>query len=277
MTITALIHTRNEAANLPACLASVKWADEVIVADMASTDATREIATAAGARLIDMPLAPVVEPVRNLAIGQCTGDWVLIVDADERVPASLAPRLRQLAQENRAAAYALPRKNFFQGVWLEHGFWPDHHVRFFRRGTVAWPPEVHSFPLVTGNLVELPADPNLALEHPGYGNDLQRYIEKFCHYSPMEAKKLLADPRPPLWPYLVRRPVSEFYGRYLTDQGWRHGLHGLVWAMLQAVYQTLVVAHYWSLLRAEAAVEPRGLRRKVRWEIVRNTLKWLRP
>ena len=148
--ITALVHTRNESAWLAGCLETLQWADELIVADMTSTDDTREIATRFGARIIDMPLHPVVEPVRNLALSQCTHDWVLIVDADERVPATLAEHLRTLAKTSPASAIGLPRKNFFLGEWMEHGFWPDHQVRFVRRKQINWPTLVHEPPKVDG-------------------------------------------------------------------------------------------------------------------------------
>ena len=171
--ISALVHTRNEAAVLGPCLESLRWVDELIVADMGSTDATREIAAAAGARVIDVPVVPLVDTVRNLAVGQCAGPWVLVVDADERVPPTLAARLREIAAgptATAADAYALPRQNRFLGVWLEHGFWPDPQVRFFRQEAARWTDHVHEPPRVTGRLEELPAEPAFALDHPGYAS-----------------------------------------------------------------------------------------------------------
>ena len=278
MSITALIHTRNEAANLPDCLRSVAWADERVVADMASTDTTREIAAAQGARVIDMPWAPIVEPVRNLAIGQCAGEWVLIVDADERVSPKLAGQLRTLSQTGTAAAYALPRRNHFMGAWLEHGCWPDNQVRFIRKGTTFWNTQVHQPPQVNGTLVELPADPDAALEHLFVGNDLSKYIEKGTRYSALDAQRLAANLRPPIWPYLLRRPLSEFYGRYILDQAWRHGMRGLIWSLISAQYQLLVAIQYWSLVHASQpdACAPATLRRRVNWEGIRTGLKWSR-
>lgn len=278
MTITALVHTRNEEVHLPDCLRSVAWADEVVVADMASTDATREIAEAHGARVIDMPIAPVVEPVRDLAVSQCRGEWVLVVDADERVPPALAQQLRELTA-NGAAAYALPRRNYFLGEWIEFGFWPDHQVRFFRRGTVSWSELVHERPRVEGELRELPADPDRALEHPGFGNDLSRFVEKLVRYSALDAKRLEATVRPPVWPFLLRRPLAEFFGRYYTAQGWRHGMHGLVLSLILAGYQFLTVIHYWWLVEGAQGKrrDSRRLRRGVVLEILRFTVKWLRP
>jgi glycosyltransferase involved in cell wall biosynthesis len=275
--ITALVHTRNESAWLAGCLETLQWADELIVADMTSTDDTREIATRFGARIIDMPLHPVVEPVRNLALSQCTHDWVLIVDADERVPASLAEHLRTLAKTSPASAIGLPRKNFFLGEWLEHGFWPDHQVRFVRRKQIDWPTLVHEPPKVDGQQINLEANPAWALEHPGYGASLSRFIQKFVHYSRLDAERQAATVKPAIWPYLIRRPASEFLGRYLGQQAWRHGMHGLVWSLLQATYQLLVACHYWDLQRSNQSVPPaETLRRETRNELGRTLLKWFR-
>ncbi|MBV9127842.1 MAG: glycosyltransferase family 2 protein [Verrucomicrobia bacterium] len=282
--ISALVHTRNEERWLPGCLESLRWADEIIVADMASTDATREIARSAGALLLDMPVAPFVEQVRNLALEKCAGDWLLLVDADERVPATLAARLRELAYDSHAAtvaAYALPRRNEFLGVWLEHGFWPDHQTRFFRRGAAHWSGEIHEPPVISGGaLVPLPAEPALALEHPGYGPDLEKFIEKLARYSAIDARRLSASTNPPVWPWLLRRPASEFTNRYFHDGAWRHGAHGLIWSLLQGAYQLMVAANFWANGRERAAafrVAPADLRGRVRRELWRSAAKLLQP
>ncbi|MEW6303166.1 MAG: glycosyltransferase family 2 protein [Verrucomicrobiota bacterium] len=280
MKISALINTRNEAANLAECLDLVAWADEVVVADQASTDGTRDIAKTKGARLVDMPWSPVgnVEIIRNTAIAQCEGDWVLIVDADERVPAKLAARLGELPDKTDAAAFGLPRRNYFLGVWLEHGFWPDHQVRFFRKGTVSWSATVHEPPKVEGRLELLPAEADAALEHPGYANDLGGFIEKLARYSRFEGERLATTLKPSVWPYMVRRPLGEFYGRYITAQAWRYGMHGFAWSALMAVYQLHAAMHYWSLQKrpADSPAQAGELRRNVRWEALRANSKWLR-
>lgn len=284
--ISALVHTRNEAAVLSPCLESLRWADELVVADMASTDGTRDLAAAAGARVIDVPLAPVVEVVRNGAVEQCAGPWVLVVDADERVPPTLAARLRELARDPAAAdAYALPRQNRFLGVWLEHGFWPDPQTRFFRRGAARWTDHVHEPPRVAGRLAELPAEPRFALDHPGYAPNLGRFVEKLTRYAPLDAQRLRDGEDPALLPWLLRRPTSEFTNRYFRDGAWRHGAHGLVWSGLQGVYQFLVAAHLWALREAEtparpaaaaAALAPELLRRGTRREGLRAVGRLLR-
>lgn len=276
--ISVLINTRNEASNLPDCLKSVAWADEVVVADQSSTDKTREIALAAGARVAGMPHTPpgMVEPIRNLAIEQCKCDWVLIVDADERVPVKMAESLRRLAASPDAEAYGLPRRNYFLGCWLEHGFWPDHQIRFFRKGAVSWSGIVHEPPAIKGRLRELPALADEALEHPGYGNDLSLFIQKLVTYSAIQARDLENSLRPPVWPYLFRRPLGEFYSRYIIAGAWRHGMHGLVWSLIMGNYQLLIAIHYWALSKSSADLPPDELRRQVRWEAIRSTARWLR-
>jgi len=245
---------------------------------MRSTDATRKIAEEFGVKIIDMPLAVVVEPVRNSAISQCSGDWILIVDADERVPESLARLLCDLPNDNETVAYALPRRNHFLGQWLEHGFWPDYQVRFFRKGAVTWSDNVHEPPSVHGQLTSLPANPSAAIEHPGYGGNLSTFIEKLVRYSSLEAQRMSKTGSLPIWPYLIRRPFGEFYGRYITSEAWRYGMLGLVWSLLMSYYQLLIVVHYWSLNQpsVDPPMDAAVLRRKVRWEAIRSVSKWVR-
>jgi hypothetical protein len=137
---------------------------------------------------------------------------------------------------------------------------------------------VHGHPEIQGRVGRLPADPALALEHPGYGDDLGRFIAKNTRYAPLDAGRVAADLRPPVWPYLVRRPLGEFTGRYIRCQAWRHGMVGLVWSLLMAHYQLLVGIHYWALSRQgqPEALDPSALRRSVRWQVIREGLKWLR-
>lgn len=280
--ISALVHTRNERECLPGCLESLRFADEIVVADMASTDGTREIAASFGARVVDMPLEPIVERVRNRAAAECRGDWLLVLDADERVSPALAKRIPELTAHQTAAAFSIPRKNYFLGVWLQHGNWPDPQLRLARRGQIRWSELIHEHPQIDGEVVSLPANPDEAIEHPGYVTDLGKFIEKLARYSQLDAARLETKLAPPLWPWMLRRPLGEFFGRYITESAWRHGLHGFVWSGLMAAYQFQLAAHYWSRQRDAVpasptlAMEPAALRSRVRREIWRATLKWLR-
>jgi glycosyltransferase involved in cell wall biosynthesis len=278
MNISALVQAHNEERNLPGCLESLTWVDELVVADHASTDATRSIALAAKARILDMPALGFVEPTRNDAIRQCAGDWIVLLDADERVSPLLAQRLRELSRTAEEAGFWIPRKDYFLGQWLEYGSWPNYQLRFFRRTKVTWPTLVHEHPQIDGKIGRLPADPLAALEHPGYADDLQRFVLKLVEAAPFDADRLAQTWRPPVWPYLVRRPLGEFLGRYLRGQAWRHGMKGLVWSMVAANYHLLVAMHYWAKYCPgdDGVPSPAKLRRSVRWHFCREAIKWLR-
>jgi glycosyltransferase involved in cell wall biosynthesis len=274
--ISALVHTRNEREQLPGCIESLRWADEIVVADMASVDGTREIARNMGARVIEVPEEPIVERVRNRAATECKGDWLMVIDADERVSPALAKKIPELVKVSDVAAYSIPRKNYFLGVWLEHGNWPDPQIRLARKGRIRWSELIHEHPEVDGNVVALPANPDEVIEHPGYVTNLARYIAKLAHYSELDAERLGEKLAPAIWPWILRRPLSEFYGRYVSEGAWRHGMHGFVWSGLMAMYQFQLAVNYWSRQRENPPMAAKELRAQTRQEILRAALKWLR-
>lgn len=272
--ISALVHTRNEREQLPGCLESLRWADEIVVADMRSADGSREIAERFGARVIDMPEEPIVERVRNRAAAECRGDWLMVIDADERVSPGLAGRIPELVKSSDVAAYSIPRRNYFLGVWLEHGNWPDPQIRLARRGKIRWSELIHEHPAVDGKVVALPANAAEAIEHPGYVTSIANFVEKLGRYSTLDAERLRENVAPAVWPWILRRPLSEFYGRYVTEGAWRHGMHGFVWSGLMAMYQFQLAVNYWERTREVGAAK--DLKAETRKEILRAALKWLR-
>jgi hypothetical protein len=137
---------------------------------------------------------------------------------------------------------------------------------------------VHEHPKIDGEIGRLPPDPQAALEHPGYADDLHRFVIKLAGAAPFDADRLAETWHPPAWPYLVRRPLGEFLGRYLRGQAWRHGMKGLVWCLVIANYHLLVAMHYWAKYCQGSPAEPAParLRRSVRWHFCREAVKWLR-
>jgi len=223
-----------------------------------------------------MPVAPIVEHVRAMAIAQCSGDWILIVDADERVTPALPAKLRDLAATTKSSAFRIPRKNYFFDEWMEHVLWPDFQVRFLRRGTVDWPTEIHSLPKVTGTIENLEADPLRALEHPGAYYDMDVVLSKAIRYGQSEVSRIGSVLKGPIWIYVLRRPITEFLGRYFGG-GWKHGIHGLMQCLVMANYQFVAAIQYWATHRhQEVAVAPHLVRRRVAVESVRNALRTLR-
>ena len=131
--ISATVITKNEEANIAACLESLAWADEIVVLDSGSSDKTVEIAKKYTSMVF-------VEPWRgmgtqkNRAVELARGPWIVALDADERISSELALEIRKAISDNVPAAYAIRRKNFYQGRWVRHcGWWPDWVIRVFRK------------------------------------------------------------------------------------------------------------------------------------------------
>ncbi|SUV88617.1 transferase [Bordetella pertussis] len=136
MTLSVIIITKNEAANILACLESVAFADEFIVVDSGSTDNTVELARDFGARVEVTPDWPGFGPQKNRALDLATGDWVLSIDADERVTPELASEIQAAMAGATADCYEIARLSDFCGRFIRHsGWWPDYVLRLFRRGS----------------------------------------------------------------------------------------------------------------------------------------------
>src|ERR1700739_2505007 len=135
MTLSVAVVAMDEEANIGRTLASVRWADEIVLVDSGSKDRTCEIAREYGARIVTEPWRGYVAQ-KQTAIDLCTKDSVLLLDADEEISPELADEIRKvLADPNALNGYRLPRKNLFLGRWMRHGgFYPDPKLRLFRRG-----------------------------------------------------------------------------------------------------------------------------------------------
>jgi glycosyltransferase involved in cell wall biosynthesis len=132
--LSVVIITKNEAANIAECLQSVAFADELVVLDSGSTDGTQAIAARLGARVFETADWPGFGPQKNRGLAQASHEWVLSLDADERVPPALADEIRQAMASGRHGAYEIARLTQFCGQWIRHCGWtPDHVLRLFKR------------------------------------------------------------------------------------------------------------------------------------------------
>ena len=244
--ISAVVNTRNEEKNLEGCLKSLQFADEIIVVDMESTDNTKNVAKSFTDKVFDTEMVGFVEPARNIAISKAVGNWILIIDADERVPKTLAKRLIEVTQENNADFVRIPRKNIIFGQWTQHSrWWPDYNIRFFKKGSVEWQNEIHSIPVTTGVGINLDLEETLAIEHFHYSS-IDEYFERALRYSTQQAKELINsgykfDPKD-----LIGKPLSEFMSRFFAGDGYKDGLHGLVLAFLQMFSVMLIYLKVWQ-------------------------------
>ena len=240
--ISVVIHTYNEEKRLPRVLETVRDFDEIIICDMESTDTTLDIARNAGCRILTFPRGEhrIPEPARNFAIHEATYEWVFVVDADELVPAALRDYLYDYASRSDAAdGLYISRKSFFMGRWM-HGYYPDQQLRFFRRDLTTWPPYVHTRPQVEGRVEHLsPRRQELAFIHIA-DFSVATQVRKINEYTDNEVKKRAAKH------YglgaLLWRPFWHFFRPYVIKGGFRDGLPGLVWALLQGCYQIVMVA-----------------------------------
>lgn len=245
--ISVIINTLNEEKRLKKAMTSVsKIAFDVIVVDMASDDGTQKLAKQLGAKVYEYRRMGYVEPARNYAISKATGDWILILDADETIPPSLAEKLREISVKSTASYYRLPRKNINFGKWMKHSrWWPDYNIRFFKKGSVVWNNEIHSIPLTYGKGADLPAEEQYAIVHESYPT-IEAYLERLNRYTTIQSKELINKNHKFIWKDLIKKPLSEFLSRFFAGEGYKDGLHGLTFSLLQAFSELIVYIKVWQ-------------------------------
>jgi glycosyltransferase involved in cell wall biosynthesis len=234
--LSAIIIANNEEKDLPACLASLKGlADEIVLVDSHSADRTREIAKAAGAKVFERDW-PGYGPQKAFALAQATGDWVINLDADERVTPELSAEIKALLSGTPAAnGYALPFRLFFLGRRLRFGRGArETHVRLFRRDKAAYPERaVHEAVEVQAPLGALSG----AVDHHSY-RDFSEYLRKCDEYTGIiAARKRAAGERFSFWMHL--RLPWEFFLRYVLKGGFLDGSAGFAYAALSSYYAWL--------------------------------------
>lgn len=229
--ISVAIITRNEQANIADCLDSVAWADEIVVVDQGSTDGTGELARDRGARVIVAPEWHGFGHQKNLAVDACSGDWILALDADERVPAALAAEIAATVLVADRVAYEIPRQSSYCGRFLRHGGWADDRVlRLFRRGSGRFSPDrVHERLLVQGPIGRL----RNHLLHYSI-RTLEDALQKVNRYSTESALMLVREgARPTIFTALLHGGAS-FLRTYVLKLGFLDGSHGLMLAISNA-------------------------------------------
>lgn len=245
--ISAVVHTYNEEKNIERCLTSLNWVDEIILIDMGSTDKTTEIARRFKVKIFKHSFTGFVEPARNFGIKHARGNWILIVDADEEIPISLAKFLTIEADNNSGEYYRIARKNIIFGKWIRHaGWWPDYQVRFFQKRAVSWTENIHGIPITRGQGIDVEINPDLSIIHYHYQN-LEQYLERLNRYTTITAKELFLQNRKFQPALLFEKPTAEFINRYFVWEGYKEGVYGLALSLLQSLSELLVYLKLWEL------------------------------
>lgn len=246
--ISAIIHTLNEEKRVEAALQSLAgWVDEIIVVDMHSEDRTVEIARRYTDRVFLHERIRDFDAARNYSADLARFDWVLYLDADERVLPRLAERIPQLIRElpETVVGVQLPYKNHFLGKWMEHAgrWWPGYKApMLLRKGKFHWPGQMHAAPNCQGLVVQYPADTSEEAIHHETCPSTTHYLRKLDVYTEAEAAYLLESGAPFDWRTAISGFVRDFRVYYDETQGNQDGAHGFLLAFLSAVYRFTVQA-----------------------------------
>jgi glycosyltransferase involved in cell wall biosynthesis len=247
-TLAVCVVTLDEEDRIGDCLASVAWADELLVVDSGSADGTVSIARGRGARVIVRDW-PGYAAQKNYAQDQVASDWVLSIDADERVTPELAEQIRGLLAAAPAglAGASVPRRTWYLGRWIRHGGWyPDRKVRLVRRGRGRWEGgPVHERLVADGAVRELDGD-LLHYTYRGIADHL-RTIDRFTTEA---ARGMAARGRRGAAIGMLVNPPLKFLKMYVLAAGFLDGLPGFVVAVLGSYYVFLKYAKLWELTRA---------------------------
>ncbi len=243
--LSVIVITRNEERNLAECLSTAEWADEIVVVDSASEDKTVEIARRFTKKVYARPWEGYAA-AKNFALKKCTGDWVLWIDADERLTKELVDEIQaKVSKEDEPlVAFEFPRKAYFLGRWIKHcGWYPGYVVRLFRRNAGLFSDsKVHEYLEVNGKVGRLQHD----LLHYTDPN-LWHYFEKFNRYTTLAAEGLADGGSRFRLSQLLVHPGWVFIRMYIIKRGFLDGVEGFILSVLSSCYVFTKYAKLWEL------------------------------
>jgi glycosyltransferase involved in cell wall biosynthesis len=237
--VTATLITLNEAANIADALASIAWADEILVIDSGSTDDTVPLARNAGAR-VEVRAWPGYSAQKNYAASVASHDWILSLDADERVTPALAEEIKRLlASEPARRGYRVPRISHYLGRWIRGTDWyPDYQLRLYDRRAGRWNGRVvHESVALDGEPGVLGSD----LQHYPY-RDISHHLGTIDRYTTLAAQQMRADGNVPSLAAVALHPPFAFLRNYVLRRGFLNGGAGFTVSVLNSYYVFLKLA-----------------------------------
>ncbi len=248
--VSVVISAYNEEKKLGDCLASVSWADEVIVIDNESTDATVEIAKKYSAVVLTRKNNLMLNVNKNYGFTKARHDWILSLDADEQVTPDLAEEIAEVlrqAQEKTQhyAGFWIPRRNIIFGKWIKHtGWYPDYVLRLFKKEKGRFEEKhVHEMISLEGEAGHMKQD----MIHFNYETIAQFLRKTIVIYAPNEAANKVRNGYKLKFRDAFRFPLDEFLSRYFAREGYKDGFHGLMLSFLMAMYHFIVFANIWEM------------------------------
>src|SRR3954469_1642859 len=247
MKLTVTVITRDEAANIAAALQSVAWADEIIVVDSHSTDATASIARELATR-VEVRDWPGYGAQKNYAASIASHDWILSLDADERVTPELADEIRErLRKEPAECGYRIPRVTWYLGRWIRSTDWyPDYQLRLYDRRSARWNGRRVHESVVSDRP---PGRLRHELQHYAY-RDLSHHLATIDTYTSLAAEQWLSEGRRTGALEMFFHARFAFVRNYLLRGGFRDGAAGLLVSRMNAYYVFLKFAKLWELQQA---------------------------
>ncbi len=246
--LSVVISAFNEEKKIEDCLKSVSFADEIIFVDNSSTDQTLKIAKKYTPKIFVRENNPMLNINKNFGFSKAKNDWILSLDADERISPELAKEIQSsiINHKSSVAGYWIPRKNIIFGKWIEHtGWYPDYQLRLFKKGKGRFEEKhVHEMIKLEGEAGKLESP----IIHYNYEN-ISHFLKKTLLYAENEADQLIEKGYNFSWQDCVRFPTKEFMSRFFAREGYKDGLHGLVLSLLMAFYHLLVFVNIWEKLK----------------------------
>jgi (heptosyl)LPS beta-1,4-glucosyltransferase len=250
-TIAAVVITKNEAHNIGACLGSLRWVHELIVVDAGSTDRTVEIVREHTSRVF-IRSWPGFGPQKNYGIDRATADWILIVDADERVTDGLREEIIRSIEgaPDDVAGFEIPRRNVFYGRWIQGGgLYPDRQLRLFRRQVGRYDDVLlHEHLAVRGRIDRLTAP----LDHYSM-QTIKDHVRKMMRYTTLGAQEKLKTRSKVTALDIAGSHLVTIVKTYIFRKGYRDGIHGVIVALFAGLHTFVKYAKAWESLREKTS------------------------
>lgn len=244
--LSVTVITRNESADIGAALESVRWADEIVVVDSDSTDTTVAIATRFTDRVVVRPWPGYIDQ-KNFAASLASHDWILSLDADERVTPDLADEIRTALRDPAHAAYRMKRVTWHLGRWLRTTDWyPDYQLRLYDRRSAQWTGQyVHETVTVRGSIGDLAGE----IQHLAY-RDVSDHLDTIDRYTTLAARQMKESGGRAGLVQIAGHPPLAFLRNYVARGGIRDGIPGFIVSVMNAYYVFLKFAKLWELHKA---------------------------